>query len=124
MILYSSDLEIEWSKVIEYYSLRFQIEFNFRDAKQYWGLEDFMVTQKDGVHDSANMAFWMVNYSESLLPNSNARSILDLKAHYHGLRYANEALKLLPKNTQEINNDALIEQLSSIGRIHEMKIAS
>jgi len=23
-------------------SLRFQIEFNFRDAKQFWGLEDFM----------------------------------------------------------------------------------
>ena len=28
--------------LIEYYSLRFQIEFDFRDAKQYWGLEDFM----------------------------------------------------------------------------------
>jgi putative transposase len=27
---------------VDYYSLRFQIEFNFRDAKQYWGLEDFM----------------------------------------------------------------------------------
>ncbi len=23
-------------------ALRFQIEFNFRDAKQFWGLEDFM----------------------------------------------------------------------------------
>ena len=23
-------------------TLRFQIEFNFRDAKQYWGLQDFM----------------------------------------------------------------------------------
>ena len=113
MILYSSDLEIEWSKVIEYYSLRFQIEFNFRDAKQYWGLEDFMVTQKDGVHDSANMAFWMVNYSECLLSNSNARSILDLKAHYHGLRYANEALKLLPKNTQEINRATVINRSDS-----------
>ncbi|MCI5180697.1 MAG: hypothetical protein D3911_15555 [Candidatus Electrothrix sp. AW3_4] len=22
--------------------MRFQIEFNFRDAKQYWGLDDFM----------------------------------------------------------------------------------
>ena len=28
--------------LIDYYALRFQIEFNFRDAKQFWGLEDFM----------------------------------------------------------------------------------
>jgi len=29
-----------YDKLIDYYQLRFQIEFNFRDAKQYWGLED------------------------------------------------------------------------------------
>jgi len=32
--------------VIKSYSLCFQIEFNFRDAKQYWGLEDFMNVEK------------------------------------------------------------------------------
>ena len=32
----------DYAKLIDYYKLRFQIEFNFRDAKQYWGLEDFM----------------------------------------------------------------------------------
>ena len=31
-----------YQTVIDYYSLRFQIEFNFRDAKQFWGLEDFI----------------------------------------------------------------------------------
>ncbi len=40
--LFSSDLELPYEKIIDFYSLRFQIEFNFRDAKQYWGLEDFM----------------------------------------------------------------------------------
>ncbi len=40
VILFSSDLEHE--KLVEYYQLRSQIEFNFRDAKQYWGLEGFM----------------------------------------------------------------------------------
>jgi IS4 transposase len=40
--LFSSDLELSYAKIIDYYSLRFQIEFNFRDAKQHWGLEDFM----------------------------------------------------------------------------------
>jgi len=41
-ILFSSDVELGWEKLVEYYSLRFQIEFNFRDAKQHFGLEDFM----------------------------------------------------------------------------------
>ena len=41
LILFSSDLELNWESIIAYYPLRFQIEFNFRDAKQHWGLEDF-----------------------------------------------------------------------------------
>ena len=35
--LFSSDLELSYDKMIDFYRLRFQIEFNFRDAKQYWG---------------------------------------------------------------------------------------
>ena len=37
VLLFSSDLELEAETLIDYYSLRFQIEFNFRDAKQFWG---------------------------------------------------------------------------------------
>jgi len=42
VVLFSSDLTLAYDKLIDYYRLRFQIEFNFRDAKQFWGLEDFM----------------------------------------------------------------------------------
>ncbi len=35
VILFSADLEQAYDKIIQSYSLRFQIEFNFRDAKQY-----------------------------------------------------------------------------------------
>jgi putative transposase len=35
----SSDLKLSSEKIIDYYKLRFQIEFNFRDAKQFWGLK-------------------------------------------------------------------------------------
>jgi len=41
-ILFSTDLDQGYEKIIDYYSLRFQIEFNFRDAKQFFGLEDFI----------------------------------------------------------------------------------
>ena len=45
VVLFSSDLDLAYASLLDYDGLRFQIEFNFRDAKQSWGLEDFM-TQK------------------------------------------------------------------------------
>jgi putative transposase len=60
--------ELSYEKVIDYYKLRFQIEFNFRDAKQFWGLEDFMWVQKEiAVTNAANLSFFMVNLSHYLL---------------------------------------------------------
>ena len=35
VLLFSSDLGLGWEKLVEYYGLRFQIEFTFRDAKQH-----------------------------------------------------------------------------------------
>jgi hypothetical protein len=49
VILFSTDLDLAYDKIIEFYSLRFQIEFNLRDAKQYWGLEDFMNVKETAV---------------------------------------------------------------------------
>jgi putative transposase len=42
VVLFSTDLDLTAHQIVDYYSLRFQIEFTFRDAKQYWGLDDFM----------------------------------------------------------------------------------
>ena len=61
VILFSSDQEIPYDTLRDYYSLRFQIEFNFRDAKQYWGLEDFMHVTPTGVTNAANLALFMGN---------------------------------------------------------------
>jgi len=124
VILFSSDLGLGWKEIVEYYSARFQIEFNFRDAKQFWGLEDFMVIKDVCVNNAANLSFFMVNLSQSLLPISNAASINDLKSHYHGLRYVDEVFKLLPQDADIIKKERLIEQLSALGRIHEVQKAA
>jgi putative transposase len=124
VILFSTDLELEWEKIIDYYSLRFQIEFNFRDAKQHWGLEDFMVIKEQSVFNAANLSLWMVNVSHAMLATSNEESILDLKARYHGLRYAQELLKILPENTKPINIVELFQKIPVLGRIHEEKMAA
>ena len=60
MLLFSDDLSLASKTLIDYYSLRFQIEFNFRDAKQYWGLEDFMNIKETQVNNAANFSLFMV----------------------------------------------------------------
>jgi hypothetical protein len=84
VILFSSDLELASASLVDYYSLRFQIEFNFRDAKQYWGLEDFMNVTPTGVTNAANLSLFMVNVAYRLRADGHPRdpdySVLDLKA--------------------------------------------
>jgi putative transposase len=63
VILFSSDLDLAYDALIEYYQLRFQIEFNFREAKQFWGLEDFMNVQQTPMANAVGLPFFMVNFS-------------------------------------------------------------
>lgn len=124
IILFSTHLDLEWDKLVDYYRLRFQIEFNFRDAKQHWGLEDFMVIKEHTVLNAASLSLFMVNVSQALLSTSKEKSILDLKARYHGLRYVHEVFKILPENTKPINIKQLFERITVLGLIHEVKIAA
>src|SRR5512138_3285631 len=91
VILFSSDLLLSWDKLIDYYCLRFQLEFNFRDAKQYWGLEDFMTTQATRVENAANLSLFMVNLVERVLREMRQKqpemSVLDLKAYCRGAKH-------------------------------------
>ncbi|RKU17295.1 hypothetical protein C6503_10995 [Candidatus Poribacteria bacterium] len=46
-------------------------------------------------------------------------SVLDLKAHYRGLKYLQETLKRLPQKPEPIVIDQLTEHLTAIGSIHQ-----
>jgi putative transposase len=99
-VLFSTDLDLTADQIVDYYSLRFQIEFNFRDAKQFWGLEDFMNVSEQAVTNAANLAFLMVNLSTALLKPYRQQhsdfSVLDLKTYFRARRYLLETIKSLP----------------------------
>jgi len=122
VILFSTDLEQDYEKIIKFYSLRFQIEFNFRDAKQYWGLEDFMNIKETAVTNAANLSLFMVNFSHALLQPFRQHhpdySILDLKSHYRGCRYASETIKMLPQKPDAILLADIFQQIARLGAIH------
>jgi len=122
VIFFSTDLELPYEKLYDYYTLRFQIEFNFRDAKQYWGLDDFMNVKQTAVTNAANLSFFMVNFSSALLrqyrKNNPVFSILDLKSHYRGCRYVSETIKLLPRKPDGILLAEIFQQIARLGMVH------
>lgn len=122
VILFSSDLALNADKLIDYYCLRFQLEFNFRDAKQYWGLEDFMTTNPTRVTNAANLSLFMVNLVERLLRDVRREqpemSVLDLKAQCRGAKYVEETIKLLPEKPEASLLERIVTKVIGIGRIH------
>ena len=122
VILFSSDLSLSYETLIDYYTLRFQIECNFRDAKQYWGLEDFMNIKEQQVTNAVNLSFFMVNLSQALRQKfrhvHSDFSIEDLKAHFRGVKYVEETLKLLPEKPGPILIQHITEEIAKIGSIN------
>jgi putative transposase len=100
VVLFSTDLDLTADRIVDYYSLRFQIEFDFRDGKQYWGLDDFMNVNAVAVTNAVNLAFLMVNLAAVMLkPYRDDQpdfSVLDLKAQFRARRYLDETIKMLP----------------------------
>jgi putative transposase len=122
VILFSSDLALAYAPLVDYYGLRFQIEFNFRDAKQYWGLEDFINITSTGVTNAANLALFMVNVAyrlrTNLQPHAPDYSVLDLKADCRGAKYVEETIKLLPEKPEPVLLGQILNKVASFGRIH------
>lgn len=122
IILVSSDLALAADKLIDNYCLRFQLEFNFRDAKQYWGLEDFMTTHPTRVTNAANLSLFMINVVERLLRDRRQMqpemSVLDLKADCRGAKYVEETIKLLPEKPEPGLLERIVTKVVGIGRIH------
>src|SRR3989442_375566 len=82
------------------------IEFNFRDAKQYWGLEDFMHVTPTGVTKAAHLSLCMGNVAYRLQAARRQRapaySVLDLKADCRSYNYVEETIKMLLEKPEPV----------------------
>lgn len=121
VVLFSTDLNLTAEQIVDYYSLRFQIEFNFRDAKQHWGLDDFMNTSQQTVTNALNLAFLMVNLSQVMLKSHRAHdtdfSVRDLKAQFRARRYLSETIKMLPETPEPDLISRIWQRLTRFGAI-------
>src|SRR5262249_23735902 len=90
VILCRSDLDLAYACLVDYDGLRCQIEFNFRDAQPYGGLEDFMNVTPTGVTNAANLSLFMVTVAYRLRADVHPRdpdsSVLDVNADCRGYK--------------------------------------
>ncbi|MCP5099200.1 MAG: transposase [Chloroflexi bacterium] len=122
IVLFSSDQSLAYDKLVHYYRLRFQIEFNFRAAKQFWGLEDFMNVNERPVCNFANLSMFMVSVSQLLIERRRDKipefGINDLKAEFRGRKYVSELLKLLPESLNDLLIDQFSAKIGTLGSVH------
>ncbi len=81
-----------------------------------------MNTAETAVTNAANLALFMVNFSQRLLIDlwtaDPACSILDLQALCRDGKYVAEAIKMLPEKPEPILLTRIFSRLAALGRIH------
>ena len=112
---------INWLTIIVY-DFRLSLIFVMLNSTGDWKI--LRVIKEQSVFNAVNLSLFMVNVSQAMLTISDSKSILDLKAHYHGLRYVQEVFKILPKNTKPINIMQRFDMIPVLGRIHSEKLAA
>jgi putative transposase len=122
VILLSRDLTLAYAPLVDDYRWRFQIEFNCRDAKQYWRLEDVMNVTPTGGTKAANLSLFMVKVAYHRQAEVRQRdpdsSLLDLKAHCRGYTSVEETITMLPEKPAPVFLGEILHKGAGLGRIH------
>lgn len=70
-LFFSTDTEMSGKDVIEYYRVRFQIEFNYRDGKQFTGLKDCQARNEERLDFAFNASLAAINVAKVLRKEVN-----------------------------------------------------
>lgn len=115
-IFFSDDLCLDYLTMIDYYALRFQIEFDFRDAKQHFGLSDFKNYTDSNLTCFVNLSFLQCLVSKILLGqyqqslHRQQMGILDLKILFNARNTAKKIFKLTHNQPDIIFNEDFCDQ--------------
>lgn len=124
-IYFSTDLDQSWQAILEHYKALFQIEFLYRDAKQYTGLNDCQARDKNKLDFHWNMSLTAINVAKVTywLPQKDASpdmsvpfSMADIKTRLNNELMVNRFISMFAINPKlKINRDK-IAQFLDFGR--------
>lgn len=102
-MFFSTDLEMEGLRILYCYRARFQMEFNFRDAKHFTGLQTGQARSKKKIHYHVNASLTAASIAKCIQRN--------------GLTQSEQATYSIGDITTELFNYKLLKRIFSIYRI-------
>lgn len=109
-LYFSTDENMSGRDVMEYYCTRFQIEFCFRDAKQFVGLNDCQARDKRKLDFAFNSSFTAVNVAKIMCKEYNL-SIGRLKALMVNAYYAQRIIDVFENNPNTQLNHEIVNEI-------------
>ena len=122
-LIYSTDLELDAYSIYRYYKARYQIEFLFRDAKQYTGLTHCQSRGEKKLHFHFNTSLTAVGVAKAahyLSQEKEVRksfSMADIKTSYFNELMLNLFLSNFQINPNLEKNKSIYRKLLNFGKI-------
>ena len=117
-VLFSTDLELQGEMIYLYYKSRFQIEFLFRDAKQFVGLAHCQARNENKIHFHVNASLSTVSLAKAVhylaIPKEKRKSfsMSDVKTTFFNKIMADRIFSMLEIDmTCKKNNQAYLDSL-------------
>lgn len=122
-LIFSTDLSLKAKEIYQFYRARFQIEFIFRDAKQFMGLCDCQARKKQALRFHFNASLTALNLvrkqDRQLNGSSDSKvcSIASWKARYFNEHLLDRFISYLDLEPNFIKNHPRYEELRNYGAI-------
>ncbi len=125
-IYFSTDLEQNWEEILEMYRMRFQIEFLYRDAKQFTGLNNCEARSRKKLNFHWNMSLTAINLAKIVhwIPKKDEKpdeeivfSMSNVKTQYHNELLINRFISMFGINPELEKNKLKIKQFLDFGKI-------
>lgn len=118
----STDLKQGGEQIVRYYRSRFQIDFLYRDAKQFTGLTTCQARSKGKLDFHFNAALTAINLAKSdWLPNNNRPSkpfsMADYKTLYNNTLMLEQFMCRFAINPNTAKNQKIVKELLDFGKI-------
>jgi len=122
-LYFSTNLEQNWRLILDLYKSRFQIEFLYRDAKQFTGLNDCEARSENKLKFHFNASLTTINLAKIAhwlsVPKEGrgAFSMADVKTIYHNGLLIDRFIRKFGINPNTTKNKLKLQQLYCFGRI-------
>ena len=121
-LYFSTDLEQEGEKIVRYYRSRFQIEFLYRDAKQFTGLTTCQARIENKLDFHFNAALTAINLAkQDWLSTKNGTlkpfSMADYKTLYNNTLMLERFMCRFAINPNTAKNQKIVKELLDYGKI-------